>query len=74
MPLRAFWVFNGAVNRIQAEKDLRQLQLLGASQSSEAFTELHEALNKELGQPTVVIDNTSDGDAIEKLKGLQNIR
>lgn len=71
MPLRAFWVFNGAVNRIQAEKDLRQLQLLGASQSGEAYQELTEALRKEYGQPTVAIDNTSDEDAIEKLRGLQ---
>lgn len=70
MPLRAFWTYNGSVDRIRAEAELRQLQVLAASQSSEAFKEVAAALKEELKTPVVVIDNRRDENATEKLKAI----
>lgn len=48
--LRRFWFLANQVDRIQAENDLRQAQLLGAVTSQEGYTQLFAALSKRMGE------------------------
>ena len=72
MPIRAFWVFNSNVNRLRAEDDMRQLQVLASAQSGEGYEDCMSGLKEELGTPTVHLDNRRDADAIDQLKNALN--
>lgn len=68
MPLRAFWTYTGAINRIRAEADLRQLHVLLGPQSGEAYKDISASLEKEYGAPSVCIDTRRDEGATDKLR------
>lgn len=68
MPLRAFWVFNANVSRLQAELDIRLLNVLASSQSSDGYQDHMSSLRQECGTPVVSIDNRRDENATEKLR------
>lgn len=68
MPLRAFWSFQGQVNRLRAEEDLRAIQVTAAGQSGEVYKEVSETLRTEHGTPAVVLDSRPDPNATAKLK------
>lgn len=55
-------------NRLKAGNDLRLLQLLAVSQSSDQLRETSEALVLEQGKPTVAIDNRRDENATQRLR------
>lgn len=68
MPVKTFWSMIRNANRLKAGNDLRLLQLLAVSQSSDAMRETGEALVQEQGKPTVTIDNRRDDNATQKLR------
>jgi hypothetical protein len=70
MPLRAFWTYTGAINRIRAEAELRQLQVLIGPGSGDAYKEVAASLEKEYGTPSVCVDNRRDENATEKLRSI----
>lgn len=49
MPIRRFWFMSNMVERLWAERDLRQIQLMAAVGSSEGFKTAIESLQKERG-------------------------
>ena len=61
LPIRTFWFLNSAVGRIQAELNLRMLQVFASSQSNEGYEEIRKALINEQGflmkeAPTLDLD------------------
>lgn len=70
MPLRAFWVFNKNIARIQAESEMRALNVLSASQSVDGYSDQMTRLEEEHGTPLVTIDNRRDLGATDKLRDL----
>lgn len=49
MPLRHFWFLNKQIDRLNAEDDMRQLNLIVATNSSEGIQQIQELLNKQIG-------------------------
>jgi hypothetical protein len=49
MPIKRFWFMSNMVERLWAEKDLRQIHLMASVGSEEAFKRTHENLRKEMG-------------------------
>ena len=49
MPIKRFWFLSNMVERLWAEKDLRQIHLMASVGSEEAFKGTHENLRKEMG-------------------------
>lgn len=50
LKLNRFWFLVNQADRIRAEEDLRQLNLLGSAQSGEAYEKAVEALSQMTGQ------------------------
>jgi hypothetical protein len=50
LPIKRFWFLANQVDRIRAERDLRQLQMLGSATSLEAYKMANEHLNGQVGQ------------------------
>lgn len=57
MPLKTFWCFSKNIDRLQAELDLRLLQVMAAATSGEAYGSLQERLTKQLG---VIVKHAPD--------------
>lgn len=55
MPLKTFWSANRQIDRLQAERDQRTLQLLLAAQSGDGAKDTFEALRAELETPMLII-------------------
>ena len=51
MPVTTFWMLNRNVDRLTAERGLRDVALMAASQSSEGVKEVIEGLKKQMGSP-----------------------
>ncbi|MCP1540057.1 hypothetical protein [Methylorubrum extorquens] len=49
MPLKTFWLFSKNIDRLQAELDLRLLQVMSAASSGEAYGALIERLQRQVG-------------------------
>jgi hypothetical protein len=49
MPLKRFWFMSNMVERLWAERDLRQVQLMASVGSQDGFTTVLENLKKERG-------------------------
>lgn len=49
MPLKTFWCFSKNIDRLLAELDLRTLQIMASAQSGEAYGNLVERLQKQVG-------------------------
>ncbi|GAA4525522.1 hypothetical protein GCM10023174_10260 [Chelativorans composti] len=50
MPLRRFWFFVSQVDRLRAEEEIRQLRVLAAVTSSDAYKKAIEVLQEEMGE------------------------
>jgi len=50
MPTRTFWLMSGNVDRIEAQRDMRQLSVLVSHHSKEGATEYRQRLDIELGE------------------------
>lgn len=50
LPVKQFWFISNMVDRLRAEKDLRQIQLLASVTTKEAYTEAFKSLNNQAGQ------------------------
>lgn len=84
LPLKRFWFLANQVDRIRAEEDMRQLQLLACAQSSEGFESAVESLRTQMGQiyvwkpePATLefqIDATTGSDPTFDRAGLQRLR
>lgn len=75
LPIRAFWLMNGSINRILAEKDLRSMSVAVSTQSDEGFRKAQSDLVLELGEVVVgpassPMDAKRDEDAGIKLRAL----
>lgn len=71
LPLRAFWLMSGNVDRIQAQKDVRSLTVAACAQGGEAATTCRTQLIVEVGTIVKVgMDVRRDADAISTLKEL----
>lgn len=69
MPVKTFWAFNAAVGRLQAESELRLIQVIASAQTK-LGQEHMEALRAEYGTPVVVVDERRDANATSKLREL----
>jgi hypothetical protein len=49
MPSRRFWAMESAINRINANQDMRSLGVLASSQSKEGYEKMSERLVLEMG-------------------------
>lgn len=49
MPIKRFWFMSNMVERLWAERDLRQVQLMASVGNGESFTAVIENLKKEKG-------------------------
>jgi len=49
LPIKRFWFLSNQVERLRAEKDQRQLQLLASVTTQEGFKTANENLKKEIG-------------------------
>jgi len=52
LPMRAFWLLSGNINRLRAEEDLRSLTIAAAAQQSEFAQEQRKSLIEEMGEVT----------------------
>jgi len=83
MPIRRFWFLNNQIDRLRAEQEIRQLQILACAQSSEGFKSSYDHLSTQMGQVYVwqepkvgeiIIDSTTglntefDREALQRLK------
>jgi hypothetical protein len=67
--MKRFWFYHRQVDRIRAEKDIRQLSVLAGATGQEAFEQVHKRLDEQLGQllvhqpiaPTLIV-NTNEPD------------
>ena len=50
LPIKKFWFLSNQVDRIRAERDLRQLQMLGSVTSLEGYKLATDHLNSQIGQ------------------------
>ena len=70
LPVRTFWMMNGNIERICAERDLRQLQLMLGTQSQDNLSDVQSRLLEEMGQPIKanVMAVKRDEEGVELLK------
>lgn len=67
LPVRAFWLMSGNINRLFAEHDMRLLSVTAAVNSSEGMQEKVNELTSEIGRVTR-FEAMFDVDALELLK------
>lgn len=70
IPLKRFWFLANQVDRLRAEQEIRQLQLLGSAQSGDAYKEAIKALKNEMGTVFVWSKNESTEIRIDPKTGL----
>lgn len=73
LPIRAFWLLSGSINRLLAEKDLRSMSVASSVQDSDVYKKAQSNLVLELGEVVVsdpVISAERDPDAGAKLRAL----
>jgi hypothetical protein len=70
MPLRRFWLLDKNITRLQAERELRQLPVMAATNGGDLVKVLADRLSQELGTVVTVNVMTRDPDATSKLKRL----
>lgn len=49
LPIRTFWHLNASIGRIEAESNLRLLEVIAASKRNESYEDMRDALVKEMG-------------------------
>lgn len=54
LSVKRFWFVSNMIDRIRAEKDLRQVQLLGSVTTKEGYTAVFKSLNEQAGQVYVL--------------------
>lgn len=54
LPVKQFWFLSNMVDRLRAEKDLRQIQLLASVGSEQSFKHAHDYLKDQVGQVYVL--------------------
>lgn len=69
-PLRRFWFLNNQIDRLRAEKELRQLQLLASAQSGDAFKATYDHLSNQIGKIYVWDEAVSNEIVINTETGL----
>jgi len=69
MPIRRFWVMEGNINAISAERDMRMLTVINSAQSKEAAEETRDNLIKEMGQ-VCVVEDVLDRAGLESLRAM----
>lgn len=70
MPIRTFWSFNKNMNRIQADNDLRAMDIALSSNSGEYAKELRDRLVETLASPFKAEQPIDHKAGISKLKVL----
>lgn len=81
MPIRAFWLLNNNIDRIQASFDLRKAMInvrTGINANEESVGSLQQMLTAETGEVVTISDESKlelssirDHNAIDQLKSLQ---
>lgn len=77
LPIKTFWLMNGNVERISAQKDMRALTVAAFCQSSEGTTAHREQLVIEIGTMVKLeSDGLSEADRpdAEGLDGLRSMK
>lgn len=49
LPIRTFWFLNECVNRLEAESNLRKLEVFASAQSVEGYESLRQSLVNQMG-------------------------
>lgn len=76
IPIRAFWLMNGCVGRLLAEKDLRAITVQQSRHGGEAATQVRQHLEIEMGTTGRVKEEVNpllaerDQTGFEELKAL----
>lgn len=75
VPIRTFWHLFAQIHRLQAQEDLRRLDVMIAQNSPEGAKQLREHLEREVGEPIkkkTPWEGTFDADGWNALKGMQH--
>ena len=75
--MRTFWFMNSCINRIQAERDMRNLTLTVSANSKEAIREFKQSLEIELGDVMKTsrrMNDERDEVGIQKLRAMTGKR
>ena len=67
LPIRAFWLLSGNINRLMAEADMRHMSAAAAINSSDGIKDKFDDLSREMGSITR-FEEVFDVDAMEFLK------
>lgn len=70
MPIRTFWSFTKNINRIQADNDLRAMDIALSANSGEFAKELRERLIETLKSPVKAEEKIDHKAGIAKLRGV----
>lgn len=52
-PIKRFWFLNRSIDRLQAEQDLRMIQIAASAGSQDGYSSLVDRLNKSMGEIVV---------------------
>ena len=69
-PIRRFWFLSNQVDRLRAESEMRQLQLLASAQSGEGFKASYDHLNNQLGKIYVWDEPISGEIVVDPVTGM----
>lgn len=72
MPIKRFWMMNGNIERVQAQRDIRTLSVVASAQSGEMAQETRDGLLGEMG--TVAISAPErDEQGFTELKDMMKV-
>ncbi|MBX5130827.1 hypothetical protein HJB53_30515 [Rhizobium lentis] len=82
VPMKRFWAYHRAADRLQAADDMRMLHLLAGVTSQDGVTKLQERLSEQVGEiyvfepvaPTLVISDTTTPDPALERDKLESLR
>lgn len=69
LPIRTFWFLNECVNRLEAESNLRRLEVFASAQSAEGYESLRQSLVNQMGT-LMVKAPTLDRQGLEMLRSM----
>lgn len=67
LPIRAFWLMSGNINRLMAESDMRHMSAVSSLNDTDGIKEKFSELSRELGKVTK-FEEVFDADAMERFK------
>lgn len=73
MPVRRFWLMNSSIDRIEAERAMRRLDIAYSAQSDDGYKDYRKQLTAQVGK-AIVEAAIRDEEGFASLKDLTHIR